>query len=73
MIAMTTLLQDAFALAQKLSNEEHDALAHGLMTELREEAAWRTSLKQNPDKLLETAHAALKEHREGLTQDLHVD
>ena len=67
---MTTLLQQAFAEASKLSDEEQDLLAARLRAELAAEDDFDRSIACSSDKLAELARQALVEHQRGETQVL---
>ena len=66
---MTTLLQEAFAAAEKLPPDEQDLLASRLLAELADEDSFDQSITQTAHKLVGMANAALAEHRAGLTRD----
>jgi hypothetical protein len=67
---MTTLLQQAFAEATKLSPAEQDLLAARLLAELTAEDDFDRTIARSSDKLAGLAAEALAEHRAGLTQEL---
>jgi hypothetical protein len=69
-IAMTTLLQQAFVEAAKLSPAEQDLLASRLLTELATEDAFDRAIAASADKLARLATEALAEHRAGKTEEL---
>jgi hypothetical protein len=70
---MTTLLQQAFAEAAKLSKAEQDLLAARLLEEMRAEDAFDRAIAGSADKLSRLASEALAEHRAGLTEQLDPD
>ncbi len=67
---MTTLLQQAFAEAGKLSQAEQDLLASRVLAELQAEDAFDRAIASSTDKLASLAREALAEHRAGLTEEL---
>lgn len=67
---MTTLLQQVFAEAAKLSEEEQDLLAARLRAELAAESEFDRSIARSGDKLAKLAHVALEEHERGETREL---
>jgi hypothetical protein len=70
---MTSLLQQAFAQAAKLTVAEQDLLAERLLAELAAEEAFDNALANSAERLVEMAQSALEEHRAGLTQPLDPD
>jgi hypothetical protein len=70
---MTTLLQKAFAEAEKLPSDEQDVLAARLLEELAAEDAFDRKISQTSDKLAKLARAAIEEHRAGLSLDLDAE
>lgn len=69
-ITMTTLLQQAFVEAAKLSSAEQDLLASRLLAELAAEDDFDRAIARSTDKLARLAADALSEHRAGLTEEL---
>ncbi|MGH7173693.1 MAG: hypothetical protein ACRELG_25705 [Gemmataceae bacterium] len=67
---MTTLLQQAFVEAAKLSAAEQDLLASRLLAELAEEDDFDHAIARSADKLARLAAEALGEYRAGLTEEL---
>jgi hypothetical protein len=67
---MTTLLENAFAEAARLPEDEQDALARWLLEELAAERRWTDTFAHSPDALEALAAEALAEHRAGTTQPL---
>jgi hypothetical protein len=72
-IAMTTLLQQAFAEAAKLPTAEQDALAARLLAELAAGDDFDRAIANSPDLLARMSREALAEHRAGLTRELDLD
>jgi hypothetical protein len=70
---MTTLLQQAFDEAAKLSPAEQDLLASRLLAELAAEDAFDRAIAHSADKLARLAAEALAEHRAGMTQELNPE
>jgi len=69
-MAMTTLLEQAFARAARLSEAEQDALASRLLAELEAEDAFDEVIMRSSYKLEGLANEALAEDRAGLTEEL---
>jgi hypothetical protein len=69
-IAMTTLLEQAFAEAAKLPTAEQDLLASRLLAELAAEDAFDAAIARSSEKLGRLAQEALEEYRAGLTKEL---
>lgn len=67
---MTTLLQQVFAEAAKLSDEEQDLLAARLRAELAAENEFDRTISRSSDKLVKLADEALAEHKRGETREL---
>ncbi len=67
---MTTLLQQAFTEAAKLSESEQEVLASRLLAELTTEDDFDRSIARSPDKLAALAREALAEHRAGQSEAL---
>lgn len=67
---MMTLLQEAFAAAEKLPPDEQDVLASRLLAEVADEGDCDRTIARTAHKLADMANAALAEHRAGLTRDL---
>jgi hypothetical protein len=70
---MTTLLQKAFAEAEKLPTEEQDVLASRLLAELSAEDEFDKKIARTASQLVNLAQAALAEHRAGLTEEFDVE
>jgi hypothetical protein len=64
---MTQLLEEAFAEASKLPQQEQDALAAVILEELASERRWDQAFADSADLLAQLAHHALAEHRAGKT------
>lgn len=67
---MTTLLQQAFAEAAKLSAAEQDLLATWLLAELAAEEEFDRAIARSSEKLAGLASEAIAEHRAGRTEEL---
>ncbi len=67
---MTKLLEEAFAEASKLPEQEQDALAAVILEELASERRWDQAFADSADLLAQLADQALAEHRAGKTQVL---
>ena len=67
---MTKLLEQAFAEANKLSEDDQDALANFLLEELASERRWAHAFSDSQELLSQLADEALAEHRAGKTQEL---
>ncbi len=70
---MTSLLEQAFHEAAKLSPPEQDVLASRLLVELAAEDEFDRAIAGSGAKLAALAKQALEEHRSGLTQPLDAD
>jgi hypothetical protein len=70
---MTQLLTRAFSEAEKLPDQEQDALADWLLAELESERRWELAFSGSRDALDRLAEEALAEHRAGLTQELNPE
>jgi hypothetical protein len=70
---MTTLLQQAFAEAAKLSPAEQDVLASRLLAELAAEDDFDRAIARSADKLAALAREALAEHAAGQTEELNPE
>ena len=62
---MTKLLEEAFAEASKLPEQEQDALAAVILEELASERRWDQAFADSADLLAQLADQALAEHRAG--------
>jgi hypothetical protein len=69
---MSNLLEEAFAEASKLPEDEQDALAAWLLEELRSERHWSKAFADSADLLAQLADEALAEHRAGKPDALDV-
>ncbi len=70
---MTKLLEQAFAKAAKLPDDEQEVLATRLLTELEGETAFDRAITRSGPQLAKLAEAALVEHRAGQTKPLDPD
>lgn len=70
---MTSLLQMAFAAAERLTEAEQNALATRLLAELTQEDEFDLALSQTGHKLAGMARQALEELRSGQTQPIPLD
>ena len=67
---MTKLLEEAFAEASKLPEQDEDALAAVILEELASERRWDQAFADSADLLAQLAAQALAEHQAGETQVL---
>jgi hypothetical protein len=67
---MTKLLEEAFAEASKLPEQEQDALAAVILEELASERRWDQAFADSADLLAQLADQALAEHQAGKTHVL---
>lgn len=67
---MTKRLEQAFAEARKLPEDEQDALANFLLEELASERHWTRAFADSQELLSQLADEALAEHHAGETQEL---
>lgn len=72
-IDMTTLLQQAFTEASKLSVPEQDSFAQFLLAELEAERQWAGLFARSADLLEKMADEALAEDAAGSTEALDPD
>ena len=70
MTHMTKLLEEAFAEASKLPEQDQDALAAVILEELASERRWDQAFADSADLLAKLADQALAEHQAGKTQML---
>ena len=68
---MTHLLQQAFAKAAKLTENQQNAFARWVLEELDSEKRWDKAFAKSQDLLVHLADQALKEHADGKTKPLH--
>jgi hypothetical protein len=68
---MTHLLEEAFAEAAKLSEDEQDAVARFLLQELESEREWDKRFAKSQSELDLLAKEALDEHQKGQTRRLN--
>ena len=67
---MTNLLEQAFAKAARLPDDEQDLFARWLMDELESERRWSRSFETSPDQLADLAQEAIEEDLAGRTEPL---
>ena len=67
---MTALLQQAFAKAASLSEQEQEVLASRLLAELAAEDDFDRAIAGSAEKLSTLAHQAIAEYRAGQTEIL---
>ena len=65
---MTKLLEKAFEDASRLPEEDQDALAEMLMTDLASDERWTDAFAKSQDKLAFLAREALAEFKQGKTK-----
>jgi hypothetical protein len=70
---MTDLLKKAFDAVSQLPEEEQDAVAEWLLTELASEENWGARFTETQDALSVLARQALNEHERGDTEELDPD
>jgi len=70
---MTEALENAFAKVSKLPVEQQNAFAQWILEELESEQRWATSFENSQNILATLADKALKDFREGKTQELDLD
>lgn len=70
---MTTLLERAFAEANKLPDDAQDRLAVELLRDLADEAKWEQAFAGSPAVLERLASEAMAEYRAGHTDELGFD
>ena len=70
---MSALLEQAFAKASELPDEQQDLLAHWLLAELEAEDAFDRKIAATAHTLTKLAEEAMAEHRAGLTQPMAGD
>lgn len=70
---MTQLLERAFAEVAKLPAEQQNAMASLLLAELESERRWSESFAASQNQLATLAGEALRELKDGTTQELDVD
>jgi hypothetical protein len=67
---MTKSLEQAFAEASKLPEDQQEAIANLLLEELASERRWSEAFSQSQDKLSRLADQALDEFKQGRTRPL---
>ena len=70
---MTDLLKKAFDTASQLPDEEQDAVAEWLLTELASEEGWEGRFAETQSALSVLAREAMDEDRRGKTESLDPD
>jgi len=70
---MTKMLEKALAEVSKLPEDQQDALAAILLSEMTSEARWQQSFADSADELAALAAEAREEFRAGRTQPLDPD
>ena len=70
---MTDLLKKAFDAASQLPDEEQDAVAEWLLTELASEEGWEGRFAETQSVLSVLAGEAMDEDRRGKTESLDPD
>ncbi len=70
---MTEMLAKAVEQAQKLADEQQDAIAAFILEEIEDEARWDAAFARSHDVLEQLAAEAEEEDRQGLTKELDPD
>lgn len=70
---MTTLLQQAFEQAAKLSEAEQELLASRLLAEMAAEDEFDQAISRTAQKLSQLSEQALSEYHSGQTEELDPD
>ena len=70
---MTKLLEKAISEAEKLSEQEQDALATWILKELESDHRWMKAFTESKDTLAQLAEEALTEYHKGCTEELDPD
>ena len=70
---MTDMLEKAVSQAERLSEEQQDAIASLILDEIEDEARWDAAFARSPDVLERLAAEAEEEDRQGLTEELDPD
>jgi hypothetical protein len=70
---MTELLEKAFAEASKLPEQDQNAMAHWLLSELDSERAWQERFAHSVPVLQDLVKEAMEEHQRGETLELDPD
>ena len=70
---MTKALEAAFREASQLPEDEQDALADAIRSEIRSDDDWLQAFSQSQDVLEGLADEALADHRSGRTKPLDTD
>ena len=70
---MTKLLERAVERVKSLSEREQDVIATLILEELEDEASWDQAFARSQDSIAKLAAEAMREHRDGKTQELDPD
>ncbi len=70
---MTELLTKAIKAAEKLSEEEQDALGSQWLADIQDEMKWSESFKNSQDALAKLADKALEDYKSGKTKEMGFD
>jgi len=73
MIGMTNLLDEAYAAAKELPEDEQEAIGAVLLAELDADRRWEELLAQPSDVIERMVDRALENHRRGRTLPLDAD
>jgi len=71
--SVTKLLEEAFAVAARLTPADQDALAAAILAEVQAEPRWQASLGRSADGLARLAREAVEEYRTDRTEPLKPD
>ena len=71
--ALTKLLNKAFAEATQLPDDQQDSVGAWILAELASERRWDEAFARSADQLAELADAALREYKQGKTEELDPD
>ena len=72
-VSVTDLLKKAFDAASRLPENEQDAVAGWLLTELAAEEAWEERFAGTQDALSVLARETSEEHQRGETEELNPE
>jgi len=70
---MTESLQNAFAQASRLPEQEQELLASRILAELAADTEFDRAIAASPEKLAQLAREALDDLRQGRTTELKLD
>ncbi len=73
MFAMSNLLDEAYAMAKELSEQEQQAIGAWLLAEIDADRRWDELFAQPSDVVERMADKALEDHRRGLSLPLDPD